>query len=58
MNQGIGSVKNITPIRYMLYINKIDNAAINKSIKDVAATCADDKTKAQVLISLKAFGDT
>ena len=58
MNHHICRVEYIIPIGDMLYVNKVDDAAIDKTIEDITDPAADNKTETDEFISLHRIPET
>jgi len=51
VNHDIGSIEHVMPIGNVLNIDEIDHATIDKTVKDIAGTPANDKTKTNIFIT-------
>ena len=53
MDHDIGGVEYVVPVRDMLDINEIDNAAVEQAIEYVAGSATNNETEAYVFIALQ-----
>ena len=52
MDHDIGCIEYVVPVGNVLDVDKVDHAAIHKSIKYIAGPATDYETEADILITL------
>lgn len=52
MDHDIGSIENVMPIGNVLDVDKIYHATVDKTVKDIACTTANDEAKTNIFITL------
>ena len=55
MDHDIGGVENVIPVRDVLNVDEINNAAVNESVQNIAGAATYDKAKTNILKALNVF---